>query len=57
MIAIIADKGWLFESIQNPYRVEPIRNPAGLYQNYWASAPNNAILVDALYNVVAVKRA
>ena len=57
VIAIIADKGWLFESIQNPYRVEPIRNPAGLYQNYWASAPNNAILVDALYNVVAVKRA
>lgn len=57
VLAIIADKGWLFESIQNPYRVEPIRNPAGLYQNYWASAPNNAILVDALYNVVAVKRA
>lgn len=57
VIAIIADKGWLFESIQNPYRVEPIRNPAGLYQNYWASAPNNAILVDALYNVVVVKRA
>lgn len=56
VIAIIADKGWLFESIQNPYRVEPIRNPAGLYQNYWASAPNNAILVDALYNVVVVKR-
>lgn len=57
VIAIIADKGWLFESIQNPYRVEPIRNPAGLYQNYWASAPNNAILIDALYNVVVVKRA
>lgn len=53
--AILADKGWIFESIQNPYRVEPIRNPAGLYQNYWASAPNNAILVDALYNVVVIK--
>lgn len=52
--AIIADKGWIFESIQNPYRVEAIRNPAGLYQNYWASAPNNAILVDALYNVVVI---
>lgn len=55
--AIIADKGWLFESIQNPYRVEPIRNPAGLYTNYWASAPNNAVLVDALYNVVIIQNA
>lgn len=55
--AIIADKGWLFESIQNPYRVEPIRNPAGLYTNYWASAPRNAVLVDALYNVVTIQNA
>nr|DAV47283.1 MAG TPA: Head protein [Caudoviricetes sp.] len=53
--AILADKGWLFESIQNPYRVEPIRNPRGLYVNYFASAPNNAILIDALYNVVVFK--
>lgn len=50
--AVLADKGWIFESVQNPYTVEPIRNPRGLYTNYWASSPNNTICVDALYNVV-----
>ena len=53
--AVIADKGWIFESIQNPYRVEPLRNPRGLYTQYFSSCPNGAILVDALYNVVEIK--
>ena len=53
--AILADKGWIFETQQNPYTVEPIRNPRGLYTNYWASSPNNAIHVDPLYNVVVFK--
>lgn len=56
VVAVIADKGWIFTSIQNPYRVEPIRNPAGLYTNYHATAPHNAILVDALYNVVVINK-
>lgn len=56
VVAVIADKGWIFTSIQNPYRVEPARNPAGLYTNYHATAPGNAILVDALYNVVVIKK-
>lgn len=51
-IAILADKGLIFEVRRNPYQVEPIRNPRGLYTNYWASAPDNAILYDPLYNVV-----
>lgn len=52
--AIIADKGLVFECRQNPYSVEPIRNPRGLYTNMWASSPNNTVAVDPLYNMVAI---
>lgn len=52
VVAILADKGLVFESRQNPYKVEPIRNPRGLYTNYWASSPNNAIHFDRFYNEV-----
>lgn len=56
--AILMDKGWLFESIQNAYRVLPTPlNEAGLYVNYWASAPNNSINYDRLYNFVVFKAA
>ena len=54
VIAVLADKGVLVQFIQNPYRVEPIRNPRGLYTNYWASAPNNSIVGDPLYNMVTI---
>lgn len=50
--AMLADKGAVFETMANPYVVEPIRNPRGLYTNYWASAPNNGIHYDPLYSVV-----
>lgn len=56
VLALIADKGYIFFSQQNPYRVEPVRNARGLYTNYWASSPNNAVCVDHLYNVVEVVR-
>lgn len=52
VVAILADRGIVFESIQNGYKVEPIRNPRGLYNNYWASSPNNGIHFDRLYNYV-----
>ena len=52
VIGMIADKGLMFEGIQNGYRVEPTRNAAGLYTNYWASAPNNTIACDPVYNAV-----
>lgn len=52
VVAVLADKGFLAEFRQNPYRVEPIRNPRGLYTNYWASSPNNSIVYDPLYNMV-----
>lgn len=54
VIAMIADKGLLFEGIQNPYTIEPIRNPRGRYTNMWASSPNNTVAVDALYNAVII---
>lgn len=51
--AILMDKGWLFESIQNGYSVRPTPlNEAGLYVNYWASAPNNSVNYDRLYTFV-----
>lgn len=55
VLAIIADKGLVFESRQNPYTVEPIRNPRGLYTNFWASSPNNAIHYDRYYNMVVIR--
>lgn len=45
VIGLLADKGFVFEAQQNPYTVEPIRNPRGLYTNYWASSPNNLSLI------------
>lgn len=56
VLAVVADKGYLFTTRQNPYSVEPIRNPRGLYTNYWASSPNNAISVDPLYNLVTFNK-
>lgn len=54
--AMLADKGAVFETMRNPYTVEPIRNPRGLYTNYWASAPDNAIHYDPLFNVVIFRQ-
>lgn len=55
VIAVVAQKGLIFENIQNPYEVRAIYNPRGLYTNYWASSPNNAINVDPYYNMVVLK--
>lgn len=52
-LAILADKGFMFETMQNEYTVEAIHNPRGKYDNYWASAPNNGIHYDRVYNFVA----
>lgn len=52
IIAILADKGVIFEGIQNPYRVAPQRNERMLETYMWASSPNNTVAADALYNLV-----
>ena len=57
IIAVIAQKGLIFENIQNPYSVIPAPyNPAGLYTTYWASSPNNAIVYDYLYGCIVVRK-
>lgn len=56
VIAMLADKGMIFEAIQNNYEVRPIQNPAGLYTNYWASAPGNFIGWDPIHNFVTFTR-
>lgn len=57
ILAVIADKGLVFENVQNPYNVEPIRNPRGLYTNFWCSSVNNGIVVDNYKNFVVIRKA
>lgn len=52
VLAVIIQKGAIFETAQNPYQVTPIFNPRGLYTNYIASRPNTGIHYDALYNLI-----
>lgn len=54
VIGILVERGRIFENSQNPYIVEPIHNPAGLYDNYWISRPNNALVNDPLYNAIVI---
>ena len=56
VLAVVAQKGVIFENIANPYSVEPIRNPRGLYNNYWASAPDNTIAYDANYDLITISK-
>lgn len=57
VLAVIAQKGLIFENIQNPYAVVPAPyNPAGLYTTYWASSPNNAIVTDYTYGLICVTK-
>lgn len=52
IVAILCEKGLLFENVQNPYEVTPIYNPRGMYNNFWANSPNNSIVVDPIKNMV-----
>ena len=54
VLAIVCQKGLIFENIQNPYTVQPIYNPRGMYTNYWANSANNSINVDPNYNMIAI---
>lgn len=56
VIALLADKRLLFEAKQEPYSVETIPNPRGMYTNYFCNCPNNTVAVDALYNAVVFNR-
>lgn len=52
VLGVLMQRGAIFENAQNAYTVEPIRNPRGIYNNYWANRPKTGINYDALYNVV-----
>lgn len=56
VLAVLMQKGAIFETAQNPYTVQPIYNPRGLYTNYIANRPNTGIHYDKLYNVIKVEK-
>ena len=56
VLAVLIQKGAIFENAQNPYVVRPIENPRGLYTNYWASRPNTGINFDYYYTVVVFRK-
>ena len=56
VIAIIAQKGLIFENSQNPYTVTPAYSAPGMYTTYWANRPNNAIVFDPIYNMVMITK-
>ena len=55
VLAILADKGLIFTSVQNGVQMNTIYNPRGLYTNYFLSMPNATVAVDSLYNAVVFK--
>lgn len=57
IIGAIVQKGMIFENVQNPYAVNPIINPSGLYTNYHATRPNNSICYDSYYTFVTIAKA
>lgn len=54
VLAVVAQKGLIFEDIKEPYTVQPIYNPRGMYNNFWANAANNMIRYDANYGCITV---
>ena len=56
VLAVVAQKGLIFEDIKEPYTVQPIYNPRGMYNNYWANAANNMIRYDGNYTCVTVSQ-
>ena len=57
VIAVIAQKGIIVETVQNPVRVTPAPyNAAGMYQNFFLNAPNNGMNYDYYYNLVQIRK-
>lgn len=56
VLALILQKGIIFENIQNPYEVQTAGyNPRGRYITYFANVANNSIVIDNIYTAVAIK--
>lgn len=56
VLAILADKGLIFTSVQNGVQMNTIYNPRGLYTNYFLSMPNATVAIDNIYNAVVFKK-
>lgn len=57
IIAVVAQKGLIFENIQNPYSVTPSPyNSAGMYTTFWANSPNNGICFDYYYGCIVIRK-
>lgn len=56
IIAVIAQKGVIFELIQNEMKVRPIINPRGEYQNTFFNQPNNGINYNHFKNLITISK-
>ena len=56
IMAVVAQKGLIFETIQNPLRVRSIFNPAGEYQNTFFNEMNNGINYDHTKNLITISK-
>lgn len=56
VLAVIVQRGAIFENAQNPYTVEVIRNPRGMYDNYFANRPGTAIVFDYYRGMIAITK-
>lgn len=56
VLAVIAQRGVIFENAQNPFTVEPIRNPRGMYDNYFANRPGTAIVYDSYRGLIVIAK-
>lgn len=56
IIAVIAQKGLIFETIQNPLNVRSIFNPRGEYVNTFFNEKNNGINYDHTKNLITISK-
>ena len=56
VIAVIAQKGVIFELIQNEMKVRPIINPRGEYQNTFFNQMNNGINYNHNKNLITISK-
>lgn len=57
VLAVVAQKGLIFENIKDGVSVIPIMNPRSLYTNYWLNVPDtNTIAYDANYDCIVITK-
>lgn len=57
VLAVIAQRGVIFETSQNGYTVTPAPyNARGMYQNYFANRPNTGITYDAYRDLIVIRK-